>query len=489
MDIDVSLEGHEGGENVMKSNKLFSEKQFVRSGWLYVKISTRRNLLVKSLWQPRFVEASVCPEQPGGPDSKLTIYRSEDKESSLLSSQLLGTLDTTRKRQLEESEAKIIPIKPTDKEPEFRWGHVIFTFEGVGVYGEFICESSEDRDAWVEWLQDYLLLRETNEMKLRSSPAHVMVKLADKIVKKYVADFHPTERTQHESASVQEIHPCSNLSVDHPPSKEVLWGATLRRIKAKRDHFTVYSTVMGLTFIDIDKIHLPFAEVEFAIENQWSTKLVVTRTGAHQDKHVLTAKDAGERDEWMQWLQYARVLPHVERVLQDGVEWETATLTINSRRRRRADEEAGATAECYVSLAHEPARLAFRVFPSFVKWETGEDDTGRTTYTDADEEGGKLAVVLRSGAAMVFEHAYDLYELYFRTQQRQGLLAATENDVTHVEKTGDSKGGQRWLVWPFLVNITGGGRIEDPPLVFTMSALFLGGFSNIKLLDKYFMVR
>eukprot|EP01064_Diplonema_japonicum_P014484 TRINITY_DN22140_c0_g1_i1.p1 TRINITY_DN22140_c0_g1~~TRINITY_DN22140_c0_g1_i1.p1 ORF type:complete len:1123 (+),score=269.26 TRINITY_DN22140_c0_g1_i1:89-3457(+) len=469
------------GESVLASNRLWGNNCVIRKQrWFYVRTGDGQWWNKKdNRWVPRFITIEVNLEQDAPRDERegyLRIYRNEE-DKAVLKEIPLRQLSSVDKKFLKENEARRFPIRSPNGSPkvyldekeitedgpepeceEFRWGHVIFTLSGSGLYGEFCCGTTKVRDEWKEWFEDYLILQETEKM---GKEVFSQLKVPKPIDMKHVRDYTKTFLTHQFTGDDDRevITPCCTIDKQTTPTKEVLWWSehddvekpTSRRVKAlikpqpEGTKLHVYGKMLGMK--SVDKLTLSLNEYEFIVAKQWSNTLSITHTTSPL-AYTLIADNVEQRDSWLRWLQYVKAIPSVDRDLAEMAVWREATLVLSGSPKGKNKPTNGKLDDkknkCYCSVTTQ--KLAFREFPSCIVWESAVDETGRTVYKDSLE--GKIRTRdTQLGHAMCADVAYDLYEEYFQPKQ------VTYPMVTQTAE-GEDREGEGVGLWKKLRNKT-----------------------------------
>eukprot|EP01060_Flectonema_neradi_P029863 TRINITY_DN422_c5_g1_i1.p1 TRINITY_DN422_c5_g1~~TRINITY_DN422_c5_g1_i1.p1 ORF type:complete len:1371 (+),score=287.25 TRINITY_DN422_c5_g1_i1:66-4178(+) len=446
---DSAAQHNNSERSILKDNRLrkaLSEGGSIeKKKWFYVK-SAGKWWCSGGRWVPRFVEVRVEPSK--GIES-LHIWKSDDCQG--LTQELnLTKLDSVQKNFLDEKEARQFPISQDsschandEKEKEFRWGHIIFTLTDVdnSFCVDFACESTLHRDSWLDWFEDYLILRETEKMNAPVTIASQNLELAPSLVDKYVEDtflLNKSRGTSNEVDTKNTIQPCSRLSLIDPPYDRVKWEfknddetAAAAAAQSDREHHdsanaeakekqrVQYRTIKGsrngtLTckgkalwgLKKAEKIVINLDDVKLFVEKEWNSSLTLQYISNPSLSYVLTAESVEHRDNWLRWIQYVKAEPKVEKDLQEGV-WREAVLAGDDCREQK----------CYIkTLDTGKIRLAFRHFSRSLKWENGTDEEGRHTYKNGNSGIWKLRISSESGRIQQTVVGYDIYEEYFQTR-------------------------------------------------------------------------
>eukprot|EP00755_Sulcionema_specki_P023502 Sspe_Gene.79053::Locus_49523_Transcript_1_1_Confidence_1.000_Length_2307::g.79053::m.79053 len=237
--------------------------------WFYVKFSKQnRGLPLPHIpkWKPFFIEIEVKFEPQWEIEMRISKYDRNGKGDRLEAQLWLCEFEeiTITKKSLPQEEAMHFPIikpKPRgsrlyktstkhkakkatpspieekeDPEPvvsEYRWGHLIFTLlvkQGAeDFYGEFCCKSAIERDAWVRWFQDLLVLREINHIESEiDAPLVIPDPPSEQDIDNYVKNF--TEDThkdpgRYSTKTSNTSRACCWMSKNRPPNEgEVGWA-------------------------------------------------------------------------------------------------------------------------------------------------------------------------------------------------------------------------------------------------------------------------
>ena len=461
--------------SVLKDNRL---RKALRDGgliekkkWFYVK-STGKWWVSGGRWVPRFVEVRV---EPSKGIEVLRIWKSDDCQG-LTQDLNLTKLDSVQKNFLDEKGARQFPISQDaschfndDKDKEFRWGHIIFTLTDVDntFSVDFACESTLHRDSWLDWFEDYLILRETEKMNAPMVIVSKNLELAPSLVDKYVEDvflLNKSRGTSHEADPKTSIQPCSRLSLTEPPYDRVRWEVKSDddNSPSDRDHppdsagsekekqQIQYKTIKGshngtLTckgkvlwgLKKVDKVVINLDDVKLIVEKEWNSSLTIQYISNPSLKYILTAESVEHRDNWVRWIQYVKAEPKVEKDLREGI-WREAVLSGDDCREQR----------CYIKRNESDGiRLAFRNFSRSIKWDTGTDEEGRRTYRNGNTGSWKLRVCSENGRVQQTSVGYDIYEEYFQTRADTVPLPRAPSKEVQSRKPGQTDEKERGVLW------------------------------------------
>ena len=299
----------------------------------------------------------------------------------------------------------------TEGREEYRHGHLVLKFEGFAkadsvadktpFYSEWCCGSTRERDAWVQFFQDFQVIHEMAKVRQFSHGAVVLrtQQLNDDYVSNYLDFFASgTKRANKEEGSegnVDDHVGGTGHKIGNPPKGDLLvqfpneTGASTRRIltcPTKAGWIRIAKTIVGVTTTS-EEVHLrgylisalPHYHSQFQLiridSEEKAIKFEIKKKGDNQ----------AQRNSYIEWLLYVQAM---ERMLESIrlKEWtkvedrqtntpcyvETRPSSFPTAPSSPAGRNSPPAFPALISPTDSDSRpaprIAFAVFPSNVAW-------------------------------------------------------------------------------------------------------------------------
>eukprot|EP00755_Sulcionema_specki_P013650 Sspe_Gene.54517::Locus_30087_Transcript_1_1_Confidence_1.000_Length_1507::g.54517::m.54517 len=389
----------------------------------------------KKKWKRRLCEVRV---DPGSYEKgKLIIYKYERGVRQEVG---LSDLEDIGKRALQQEEALRFPIQPVNskfgsnqKRPamsqsqhleedsdgedkingvEYRFGHLVFTLKGTTengeFYGEFCCNSTKERDSWLQWFQDYIVLCEMEKIEglYMNTSIPTISDPPQEDIQKYVESFMAGIKTE-KDAQDQRQGGCKQ-SLYRPPDEGIILlrgpGDTefkKRKVKGSKDRagLIVAPKVHLGGIYTSENLQLFLPDMTIRVEDELSTVFtVVHKSDSNLCYHL---KPAGKehhlenRTAWVNWLLFVKAMPAVEEAI---------------RSKQWCPSEDKLTGNLVYISNDVEQRVAFLSFPG-TGWVDTTDSRNKKCYKKMDSSPATV-IQTDGGGELIMQVAYDLNELH-----------------------------------------------------------------------------